>query len=222
MAGDTLIVGKLENYEWVSGIYQRKAGLGYHNTDEEIYNARTINHRKGDPIQRYFHDVPLKGREFYEQFKTDCNGNIVLDATTGEKIVETTLSFNYDENHWQFKHLDSTSGVTKDTKFAVTSRTSCASCAKVCVEDVKRWHYTYKSIDSTSIPSVTHYNIGMKLIESGPSKFQIRDTAALSTSDYTAITTSVNAFKCPPAPVTPAPAPSSSSSTSTTSNSVSG
>ena len=192
MAADTLIVGKLANYKWVSGIYERKAGLGYQNTDVEIYNQQTM---LGETtIQRYMHDVPLKGREFYEQFKTDCNGSFVLDATTGDRIVETTLSFNYDENHWQFKYVDSTAGVTKDTKFSVTSRTSCASCAKVCVEDVVRWHYTYKTIDSNSI---THYNIGMKLVESAVDKFQIRDTAALPLSRFTPLKTEVDAFKCP-------------------------
>ena len=193
MAADKLIVGKLDNYEWVSGIYERKAGLGYHNQDPEIFNQMAIPGQRV-PTVKYFHDVPLKGREFYEQFKTDCSGKFVLDATTGDRIVETTLSFNYDENHWQFKHVDSTAGVTKDTKFAVTSRTSCASCAKVCVEDVLRWHYTYKTIDSSSI---THYNIGMKLVESAVDKFQIRDTAALPLSRFTPLKTEVDAFKCP-------------------------
>ena len=190
MAADTLIVGKLDNYEWVSGIYERKAGLGYHNQDPEIFNRMAIPGTVV-PTGKYFHDVPLKGREFYEQFKTDRNGKIELDAR-GDKIVETTLSFNYDENHWQFKHVDSTKKT--DKKFAVTSRTSCASCAKVCVEDVVRWHYTYKTIDSTN---TTHYNIGMKLVESAADKFQIRDTAALSLSKLTDLKTKVDKFKFP-------------------------
>ena len=188
VAADKLIVGKLDNYEWVSGTYERKAGLGYHNTDEEIYNHHKIHNKKGDThIQRYFHDVPLKGREFYEQFKMDCT---TTPPTKTDEVV-ATLSYNYEENHWQFKNMNPVA----DEKFTVTSRSSCTSCSKICVEDVKSWTYTYSSTGSRGI---AHFNIGRLFIESAADKFQIRDSEAYQRLGKLApIKTEVDNIKCP-------------------------
>jgi hypothetical protein len=206
VAADTLIVGKLEKYAWASGTYVRKAGLGYHNQDPEIFNQMAIP-GMAIPTGKYFHDVPLKGREFYEQFEWDCT------AMKFTAKVVATLSYNYDENYWQFIDTRTTGTppaphANLDKKMTLTSRSSCATCAKICVEDVKSWSYTYKydilgSAGPPVVPKITHYNAARLLVEpvTSPAKFQIRDAEALTAPELKAIKDAVydpsNNFKCP-------------------------
>jgi len=196
VAADRLIVGQFPKFAWIGGIYERRAGLGYQNTDEEIYNPKTMLGQT--TIQRYMHDVPLKGREFYEKYEVDQKTcNVKLD-TDGEKIVSATLFYNYDENQWEFNEIDAFSKGVKPTSLKVYAKDT-----RKCVEDVTSWTYIYETsgIQSVGMNFIPKAPKETKVL--APTNFQIRDLddTDIEITGLAAIVNSVypspSTYKCP-------------------------
>ena len=161
--------------------------MGYDNENEV---SQIVGGVAGARLQQYRHDVPLKGREFYEQYKVVPNTCDYEKDGAGNKIVSATLSFNYRKNQWQFTNKNS----THDLTLQVSSRDMVK-----CVEDVTDWSYTYRPTGPT-----THLNVGMLFVNDVTDKsgygftntdFQVRDIEVLDSTRLNGITKEVLTFK---------------------------
>lgn len=190
VAAEQLIVGQFDKtpasaagitpvtplFEWVGGVYERVAGTGYQNTDDEIYNPEKNILQRGHPqpveshIQQYRHNVPLKGREYYEKYEVDPTTCDTVNLNGKRKVV-ATLSYNYEENQWQFNSTELATG-TSTLRYPDANKQVYARNTKKCVEDVTSWTYTYKNNN--------RWNVGTVFIRKGinavpDNEFQIRD-----------------------------------------------
>jgi len=210
VAAEKLIVGKLDGYNWVSGTYERVAGTGYDNENiiENINQGTPVNthpasytgvipYPGGQRLQQYRHDVPIKGREYYVQYKVDADCDIELDGDQ-QRIPMATLSFNYKKNQWQFTNKDTTS-TAHNANLQVYSRE-----AVKCVEDATEWFYTYVA------GSTSHFNVGMVFVPTtdtvqsaatilvsiaAAAEFQIRDIVQIESTVLEEIRDKVEEFK---------------------------